>query len=91
MDKKYYWINFVSNTLNHNNEHDINISVHVSSGMTKNQVEEMEEKYDECVEKWGNENDDDFSAFSHHDAIRTAFNEIGVEYEYPKTDYTIYV
>jgi hypothetical protein len=91
MEKKLFWISFLSNTLNHNNEHDINICVYVPVGITEKQAKDLEENYDKYVEAWGTENDGDYSEFSYHDAIRDTFFEIGVQYEYPKADYTIYV
>ena len=91
MKNKLFWIGFISNTLNRNCEHDVNICVHVPTGISEGQAKELEEAYDTYVEAWGAENDDDFSEFSYRDAIRDAFSKIGVKYEYPQPDYTIYV
>ena len=91
MEKKLYSVAFVSNTLNHNNESEVNICVFIPSGMTEEQAMKLEEVYERIVEEWGIEHDEDYEGFSHHIAISNSFAEIGLEYEYPKPDYTISV
>ena len=86
MEKKYFWINFKGQC---DNKTDINIFVH--SGINDEQAKRLEEAFEGYITEWGNDNNGDYEAFDYYDGIREAFGAIGVQYEYPQIDYTIYV
>jgi hypothetical protein len=88
---KYFWIAFQSNTPNRNLRLDTDIRLFVPSGITKEQAEVLKRAFDDCAEDWDQQNDGDFSEFDCYNAIGEAFGTIGVQYEYPIIDYTIYI
>lgn len=83
---KIYWLQITGQC---GNETDIRI--HIPDGITKKQADELSKKLDEITTEYGQRNDEDFSYFNYHIAIKDAAKALNIEYEYPKVDYTIYV
>jgi hypothetical protein len=46
---------------------------------------------DKFVNDYGKKSEGDFWGFNLHNAIETVAEALGIEYEYPPVDYTIYV
>ena len=85
-NKKYYYIQFVANFTE-----ELDIRVYVPGGLTTKQINQWEDEYGEIQDAYGKENDEDYSEFDIKDAIKSAAEKSGVEFEYPKVEYTIYI
>ena len=83
---KYYNIQFLGNCAD-----GPNIRVHIPKGLTESQLNDWKNEFEEIQTVYGKDNDDDFSEFSIHDAIKSSAEKLNIEFEYPKVDYTIYI
>lgn len=80
---KFYYIRFLDNCTN-----GFDIRVYVPKGLTYNKLTKWEEKINKIQDAY-NKKYDDSSEFDIYDIIREAANKLGIQYEYPKFEYTI--
>ena len=67
------------------------IWINIPKGLTKEQADDFGKRLDEIVNEYGERHDEDYACFDYHAAIDEAANDLKIKYDYPPTDYTIYV
>ena len=70
---------------------ETNIWIHIQDGITTGQADTFSGRLNEIVEEYGERHDGDYACFDYHAAIDEAANDLKIKYDYPPTDYTIYV
>ena len=86
MNVKYYNIRFTGNCTE---EPDIRLSV--PEGLTETWLKNWDSEIQKIQTAYGEEHNENFSAFDIKNAIESAAEKLGIEIEYPKADYTIYI
>jgi len=83
---KAHWIAFEKGICG-----DIVSRIFIPNGITKAQAKLLDCAFQGIMTQYGEENDDDFGEFDVCAAIEAVCNAMGIEFEYPPVDYTIYV
>jgi hypothetical protein len=85
-NKKYYYIQFLGNCTE-----DPDIRLYVLGGLTENQLENWRGEFEKIQTAYEKEHEGDFSEYDVKDAIESAAEKLGIGFEYPKVEYTIYI
>lgn len=70
---------------------DFELNLYIPAGFTDEQAVEIEKRLEDACEKHGNKNDGDYSEFDNAPMFERVLETMGIEYEYPPADYTIYI
>lgn len=85
---KYYNIQIVENINVGLAGANLDIRFHVSEGLTKEQIDDFDDKIQELMNQYGEENDD-YADMDYHEIVEQAAEALNIKIEYPAVDYTI--
>ena len=84
--KKIYWLQVAGQFGT-----DLDIRINIPAGLTLDQTAEIEQHVNDTIELNGIEDNGDYERFSYNEAVEKVLDEMGVIYEYPSVEYTIYL
>ena len=90
-NKKYYWIQITENCNVGLAGTNLDIRIWVPDGLTKEQIDEFENEMDDAMNEYGEENNGDYAEMDYHTIVKQAAEKLHIKYQYPETDYTIYL
>lgn len=70
---------------------DLDIRIRILSNFTDEQVAEVDKRMNDAMDCYGKENNDDYCEFDHGEAFEKVLEDMGIVYEYPPVDRTIYI
>ena len=88
---KYHWIQILKNCDVGLAGHHLDIRFCVPEGLTKEQVNQLDEEIQNMIVKYGEEHDEDYSDMNYNEIIEASAENLNIKFHYPQVDYTIYV
>ena len=86
MERKIYWLQIAGQCGN-----DTDIRIRIPAGIAKEQADIFEVKLNEAIGKYGAQFDGDFLGLDYFDTLEEVAEDMQIEYEFAKVDYTIWI